>query len=257
MAASSFGVVTIAAPEIGTVCTALKTASPVPGGRSRTIASSAPQSTSPANCFMAPVTIGPRHSSGWESSTSIPIEIAFMPSISGGTIFRLAFTVGKTFLPNKTVALGPWMSQSISPTLASPPAENLRAKARARFTATVLLPTPPFPEATATVNFTPASPSGTPSARAETFFDGSSESSFTSNSTPGNFSARAREASSRTFFAESSEPPVKILTSARPSPALAYFTIPKDTMSLEYGGYFTPRRASKMSSLVISMIVKV
>ena len=176
--------------------------------------------------------MGPRQRSGWESSTSIPIEIAFTPPSCGGMIFCFSLTDGKTFSPNKIAALGPWTSQSISPTRASPPFEYLRASARAKFTATVLLPTPPLPEATATMNLTSAKPSGTCFAGVGGFFDGSSASNDTLNFACGNFSASTADASRVICSAVSGAPPVKIRTSAKSPSALTYFTIPNDTISL-------------------------
>ena len=89
------------------ICTTLSTASPVPGGRSITIASSSPHSDCSANCLIALVTIGPRQISGWSSSTSMPIDITLIPSIVGGTIFSSGVTDGKTFSPIRIAALGP------------------------------------------------------------------------------------------------------------------------------------------------------
>jgi hypothetical protein len=54
-------------------------ASPVPGGMSTTITSSAPHSTSRNICVSAEITIGPRQIIGVSSSMRKPIDITVSP----------------------------------------------------------------------------------------------------------------------------------------------------------------------------------
>ena len=74
------------APASGTRCDMVSCASPVPGGMSTTMMSSAPQATWPIICSSAPITIGPRQIIGVSSSTRKPIDIAFSPQRCSGMI---------------------------------------------------------------------------------------------------------------------------------------------------------------------------
>src|SRR4051812_46243818 len=97
--------------------------------------------------------MGPLQTTAFFSSTSKPMLINLIPYFSNGTIIPLSptfFIIGRwPRTPNIIGTLGPYISASISPTLA-PPA----AKASARFAATVLFPTPPFPLTTAMIFLT-------------------------------------------------------------------------------------------------------
>ena len=95
---------------------------------------------------------GPRHTIGWPSGTKNWIEITFTPWRSSGMILFSGLDLGWPSTPSIIGMLGPVMSASIRPTDA--PA---RASATARLTLTVLLPTPPLPDATAMTFLTPGS----------------------------------------------------------------------------------------------------
>ena len=102
------------------------------------------------NCFTAPLTIGPRQTTACVGSTRNPIDITFTPQFSIG-MRRLFSIFGFPVMPIIRGMLGPYISRSTSPTFAPS-----FARATARLTDTVDFPTPPFPEATAIVFFTPA-----------------------------------------------------------------------------------------------------
>ena len=78
--------------------------------------------------------------------------MAFTPCRVSGTILLSSLFVGWPSSPSISGTFGPVMSASSRPTAAPS-----RASATARFTATVLLPTPPLPDATASTFFTPGS----------------------------------------------------------------------------------------------------
>ena len=101
---------------------------------------------------MAPPTSGPRHTIGWPSGTKNWIEMTFTPWRSIGSILLASVAFGWPDTPSIIGMLGPVMSASRSPTAA--PAW---ASATARLTLTVLLPTPPLPDATAMTFLTPGS----------------------------------------------------------------------------------------------------
>ena len=79
MSETSCGVVTMTAPERWIFCVSVSCASPVPGGRSITRKSSAPQATSCRNCSTAFMTIGPRQITGWSTSIRNPSDMTFTP----------------------------------------------------------------------------------------------------------------------------------------------------------------------------------
>ncbi len=144
-AATRWGVVTITAPSNRPISWHTESgSSPVPGGESITRQSRSPQATSLRNCLMAPIFSGPRQmtaSSG--EGKNRPIEMTFRPSTSAGAISPSLPPRIWCSRPSMVGMLGPWMSTSSSPTR-RPDIIN----ATARLTATVLLPTPPFPEST-------------------------------------------------------------------------------------------------------------
>jgi hypothetical protein len=76
--------------------------------------------------------------------------ISLTPPTVTGLILSSAPMVGCSSAPNISARLGPYKSQSHSP-VRRPCDWN----AAARFAATVDLPTPPLPLATATIRFTP------------------------------------------------------------------------------------------------------
>ena len=154
MSARSCGVETITAPASGALCAIVSWTSPVPGGMSTIRQSRSPQATSRSSWVIADITIGPRQTTGASSSIIKPIEITFTPWATGG-IRKLRSTFGFSVRPNRRGAEGPNTSASSSPTR-----QPSSAIATARLAATVDLPTPPLPEATATIWRTPATLSG-------------------------------------------------------------------------------------------------
>jgi hypothetical protein len=120
--------------------------SPVPGGRSHRRKSRSPHHTSPRNCWIALWSIGPRQITGVSSGTKCPIEITFTPWASSGRIMSLNPT-GFPKAPSIRGTLNPHTSASRTPTELPP-----FASAAARFTVTLDLPTPPLPEAIATID---------------------------------------------------------------------------------------------------------
>ncbi len=115
--------------------------------------SRSPQSTSSRNCLITPFFIGPRQIIGASSACSMnPIETTARLSIPGTGTGWMASPSDRSFSPTSPSmvgVLGPWMSTSRSPTFFPS-----RASAAARFTATVLFPTPPFPDMTTYFFFT-------------------------------------------------------------------------------------------------------
>ena len=89
---------------------------------------------------------------GASSPVRKPIEITWRPSFSAGMIFWPS-VISWVLIPSMIGTFGPCTSPSIMPTL--PPHF---ASAIARFTDTVVLPTPPFPAPTAMMFFTPGMP---------------------------------------------------------------------------------------------------
>src|SRR5580693_34814 len=94
--------------------------------------------------------MGPRQTIGLSPGLSKPMEIIFIPATCTGIMRFSAVACGSCSVPSMMGTLGPYTSASIRPTLC-PSFTN----ARARLTATVVLPTPPLPLAMATRFFTP------------------------------------------------------------------------------------------------------
>jgi hypothetical protein len=78
--AAGCGVVTITKEACGKSWASVIETSPVPGGRSISRKSSAPQSTSSRNCLSALCSIGPRQTTAASSSTKKPIDITGDPA---------------------------------------------------------------------------------------------------------------------------------------------------------------------------------
>ena len=89
--------------------------------------------------------IGPRQITGVSSGTKCPIEITFTPCASSGRIMSLKPT-GLPTAPSIRGTLNPQTSASRTPT-----ERPAFASAAARFTVTLDLPTPPLPDAIATI----------------------------------------------------------------------------------------------------------
>src|SRR5207253_3201107 len=89
--------------------------------------------------------IGPRQIRGSLSSTRRPIDIICTPCAWTG-MMRFSNIPGLPRAPSMIGTSGPYTSASTMPTVAPVP-----RSATARFTATVDLPTPPFPDETAIV----------------------------------------------------------------------------------------------------------
>jgi len=94
---------------------------------------------------MALWSIGPRQMSGWSGLTRKAIEMNLTPKFSAGTILR-SRGGGISLRPIIIGTFGPRMSASNRPTRAPS-----IARAMARLTAMVVLPTPPLPLETAMV----------------------------------------------------------------------------------------------------------
>lgn len=67
------------APVSGKFWLMVNWVSPVPGGMSMTITSSSPHWTSRSNCWMAPMTMGPRQMIGLSSGTRKPMDMHLTP----------------------------------------------------------------------------------------------------------------------------------------------------------------------------------
>src|ERR1019366_1798367 len=98
---------------------------------------------------MTECSIGPRHTSGLSPGLRKPIDISLTPYCSSGCM-RSPKAIGVSLIPIMSGTLGPYTSASIRPVL-WPNA----ARPTARLTATVVLPTPPFPDPTAIRCLTP------------------------------------------------------------------------------------------------------
>ena len=158
--ATSCGVVTMMPPVSGTCCVSVSCTSPVPGGRSSTRMSSSPHSTLRRNSVMSFVIIGPRQMTGVASPTNIPIEMTRRPCFSTGMMRRSSRVRARSSMPSMRGTLGPYTSASMRAI-----AGRSVASASARLVATVDLPTPPLPLATASTLRTPGIGCG-PSGRA-------------------------------------------------------------------------------------------
>ena len=86
--ASGCGVVTMIASARGKSWPSEIETSPVPGGMSTTSTSRSPQCTSCRNCSSARCSIGPRHITGWLSSSKNPIDISRRSCATGGRSSR-------------------------------------------------------------------------------------------------------------------------------------------------------------------------
>ena len=142
-AAACCGVVTTSSSEPGSSWATLMAMSPVPGGRSRSRTSSSPQNTSTRNCCSARCSMGPRQTTAWLPGTNMPMEMTFTSWATGGRIIS-STRVGGRSTPSMRGTEKPCTSASTTPT-DSP----CCCRATARFTVTLLLPTPPLPLATA------------------------------------------------------------------------------------------------------------
>ncbi|SIM59924.1 Uncharacterised protein [Mycobacteroides abscessus subsp. abscessus] len=153
--AACCGVETSSRRAVGSSCAIEIAMSPVPGGRSSSSTSRSPKCTSVRNCSSARCSIGPRQAMGRLPSTNIPMEITrtdpalgssrvrWGTSTTGGRIMSSSL-VGAWVIPSSPGTEKPCTSASTMPT-----ERPWEARAAARLTVTVDLPTPPLPEATA------------------------------------------------------------------------------------------------------------
>ena len=148
--ATSCGVDTTNTPVSDVRWHSVSCTSPVPGGRSMTRMSSRPHLTCPSICWSAPISIGPRQITAWPGSTIKPIDIIVTPCALIGMIVFPSGDPGRWLTPIIFGSEGPWMSASRSPTRLP-----CRASATERLDAIVDFPTPPLPDATATIRSTP------------------------------------------------------------------------------------------------------
>ena len=106
--ATCCGVVTMMAPLAFTFCDRVSATSPVPGGRSRSRKSSAPQCTSLRNWRSAPWSIGPRQmTAAFGSSRRKPIDISFTPKRSSGSMVLPSPDIGRPVTPSMVGIDGP------------------------------------------------------------------------------------------------------------------------------------------------------
>ena len=129
--------------------------SPVPGGRSTTSTSSSPQTVCRTSRPSISSANGPAIVRPWSPPSRKPTEATFRPSTStassaafGAPIEAVSVTevaLTSRRMPSIRGTSGPCRSASSSPTR-----RPRRTSSRARLTATLVLPTPPFPLATAT-----------------------------------------------------------------------------------------------------------
>ena len=106
ISATSCGVETITAPASGTRWLMVSWASPVPGGMSTTMMSSAPQFTCPMSCSSAPITMGPRQIMAVSSSTRKPMDMARRPQRRSG-MMRWPSVRGRSRAPSICGREGP------------------------------------------------------------------------------------------------------------------------------------------------------
>jgi len=156
-----------------------------------------------------------------------------------GTIL-FSFTSGSPEAPSIPGTLAPYMSASRSPTLA--PA---LLRAIAKFTATVDLPTPPFPLATAITFFTREDPKVLPPMEEVT----SEETSTFTASTPGRALTLAVASSTSLSLMGQAGVVRTSFTSTLPSRTTMSFTNPRLTISLPRSGSLTTERARNTCSL--------
>lgn len=131
--------------------------SPVPGGTSTTSASNFPHSTCATNWRISPIFIGPRRITAVSGASRMnPTDTTSSGPASTGTNHPSG--VVPIRLPSRFSirgTLGPCKSMSSTPTRPFPS----RASASAKFTATVLFPTPPLPDITTYLRGMPPSTS--------------------------------------------------------------------------------------------------
>ncbi len=197
--------------------------------------------------------IGPRQITGVSSGTKNPIEITRTPWASRGRIMSLKPT-GLPSAPIMRGTLNPHTSASRIPTFAPS-----CASAHARFTVTLDLPTPPLPEATATIEVEggneircPAGAAGWPprsfptSASRCSGLIGVSRTS--TRSTPSSGCTAA--VTSVVIRSRSGHPSIVSKTSTRttpPSTSIAS-SIPMSSIGRPISGSFTCRRAARTSA---------
>ncbi len=141
-------------PASGSSLARLNEMSPVPGGMSTTNTSGWSQNTSVANCSSILCSIGPRQMTGALSSVSSPTDMTRTPCASSGTSSP-SMMMGPRSMPIIRGIEKPHTSASIRATR-----RPRRAMATARLAAIDDLPTPPFPEAIATIRVCPNTVAG-------------------------------------------------------------------------------------------------
>ncbi len=150
---------------------------------------------------------------------------------------------GRPCTPVSKGSEGPYTSASITPT-AAPDSRS----ASARFTAVVLFPTPPLPEATAIAFRTPGRISGcAPAERSRPrVFEVIVTWTF---STPSSASTRSRAAFSNSALTGQAGVVSSIANETLPPSMRMFFTKPRSTMLLPKSGSTIGRRASRMTGL--------
>ena len=203
---------------------------------------------------MARPSIGPRHTTGSLSGRKKPMRTFFTPCASGGSILPSCVSGGIAGRPIMRGTVGPYTSASMRAT-----ARPREASAVARFTVTVLLPTPPFPLATAIVRVREPGPksdwtSWSRCLRRPASVSRSSQdiaSSFISTARPSAIALRACSASARIWLRRGHPAVVSTIVAPRcVSSATTSRTMPRSTMSRCSSGSLTLERARSTSSWV-------
>ena len=194
---------------------------------------------------MAPPMSGPRHTMGWPSGTKNWIEIAFTPWRSSGTILLFSLAVGWPSMPSIIGMLGPVMSASSRPTEA--PA---LASATARLTEIVLFPTPPLPDATAMMFFTPGTSSSAERGAARRTV---APQVMASSSTPTGASALRTSVSISSLSGQAGVVSSIVNATADPSIARSLIML-RVTRSPPSSGSWTVRRAARTVASVMTLM---
>ena len=171
------------------------------------------------------------------------MEMTLTPWRSIGSILPPALDFGVPIAPIIWGMFGPVMSASRRPTRAP-----LWARATARFTETVLLPTPPFPEATATMLRMPGRRRSWVEDEARRTFE-PQRSSATVTPIP---SRAARISRSMTSFKGQAGVVSSIMKLALSPSRVISLTISNVTMSRPSSGSWTPERAWRTAASVVA-----
>ena len=195
---------------------------------------------------MALCSMGPRQITGASSWVRKPIDTIWMPNFSAGRIcLPLLWSCSDN--PNMMGTLGPWMSPSSTPTRAP----NFES-ATARFTATVVLPTPPLPAPTAITFFTPGS--GGPPFSGAVAERTTAVMATSTAVTPGSAATASRACAWSWSFTGHAGVVSSMVNATRPPSMTRFFTKPSETMFFWRSGSITTLSASRTDWEVISIL---